>query len=149
MKNGVVKGVVSDPHDTNKRRQNFFGRFWYPPPPCRNFYPNLPNFYLLISYNIGISDPPSPPKIFRRLLWMAPKVKFKSTGRFRNIYVAFSEHMNFKRWCNNRPTHNDIGIDDIIIFKVDLCVLCIYNMDTYNCTCMIWTLSDPFTDKIF
>ena len=55
-----------------------------------------------------------------------PKVKFKSTGRFRNICVAFSEHMNSKRWCNNRPTHNDT-IDDIIV-KVDLCVLCIFDM---------------------
>ena len=36
----------------------------------RNFDPHLPNFYLLISCNIGISDPP--PKIFRHLLQMAP-----------------------------------------------------------------------------
>ena len=35
------------------------------------FDPDLLNFYLLISCNIGIPDPP-PPKIFRRLLWMAP-----------------------------------------------------------------------------
>ena len=40
------------------------------PPPCQDFDPDLPNFYLLISCNIGISDPP-PPKIFRHLLWMA------------------------------------------------------------------------------
>ena len=33
-----------------------------PPPPCRNFDPDLPNFHLLISCNIGISDPPSPLK---------------------------------------------------------------------------------------
>ena len=41
----------------HKRCQNFFGHFWYPPSPCRNFDPDLPNFYLLISCNIGISDP--------------------------------------------------------------------------------------------
>ena len=29
-------------------------------PPCRNFDPDLPNFYLLISCNIGISDLPTP-----------------------------------------------------------------------------------------
>ena len=55
----------------HKRRRNFFVRFWYPTPPCRNFDPDLPSFYLLISCNIGIWDPP-PPKIFRCLLWMAP-----------------------------------------------------------------------------
>ena len=44
----------------HKRRRNFFGRFWYPPPPCRNFDPDLPNFYLLISCTIGIGDPPPP-----------------------------------------------------------------------------------------
>ena len=32
------------------------------PRPCRNFDPDLPNFYLLISCNIGISDPPTPLK---------------------------------------------------------------------------------------
>ena len=31
-----------------------------PPPPCRNFDPDLPNFYLLISCNIGILDTPPP-----------------------------------------------------------------------------------------
>ena len=41
-----------------------------PIPPCRNFDPDLSNFYLLISCNIGIQDPYSPfPKIFRRILW--------------------------------------------------------------------------------
>ena len=44
----------------HKRRRNIFGHFWYPPPPCRNFDPDLPNFYLLISCNIGIWDPPPP-----------------------------------------------------------------------------------------
>ena len=44
----------------HKRRRKFFVRFWYPPPPCRNFDPDLTNFYLLISFNIEISDPPSP-----------------------------------------------------------------------------------------
>ena len=54
---------------------NFFGRFWYPPSPCRNFDPDLPNFFLLISCNIGIWDAPSPPlKTFRLLWWMALKV---------------------------------------------------------------------------
>ena len=48
----IVLGAV------HKRRRNFFGHFWYPPPPCRNFDPDLPNFYLLISCNIGIWDPP-------------------------------------------------------------------------------------------
>ena len=48
----------------------FFGHFWYPPPPCRNSNPDLPNFYLLISFNIEIWDPP--PKILRRFLWMDP-----------------------------------------------------------------------------
>ena len=28
---------------TLKRRQIFFVRFWYPPPPCRNFDPDLPS----------------------------------------------------------------------------------------------------------
>ena len=27
----------------HKRRQNFLGRFLYPPPPCRNFDPDLQN----------------------------------------------------------------------------------------------------------
>ena len=40
----------------HKRRRNSFGHFWYPPPPFRNFDPDLPNFYLLIFCNIGISD---------------------------------------------------------------------------------------------
>ena len=42
---------------------NFFGRFWYPPSQCRNFDPDLPNFFLLISCNIGIWDPPPPKNI--------------------------------------------------------------------------------------
>ena len=41
----------------HKRRQNYFGSSWYPPPPCRNFVPDLANFYLLISCNIDIWDP--------------------------------------------------------------------------------------------
>ena len=53
-----MKGAV------NKRRRNFFGRFWHPPPPCRNFDPDLPNFYLMISCNIEIWDPPYPLKHF-------------------------------------------------------------------------------------
>ena len=44
----------------HKRRRNFFGLFWYPPPPCRNFDPDLPNFYLVISCNIEIRDPLPP-----------------------------------------------------------------------------------------
>ena len=44
----------------HKRRRYLFGRFWYPPPPCQNFDPDFPNFYLLISCNIGIWDTPSP-----------------------------------------------------------------------------------------
>ena len=32
-----------NPGAVHKRRRNFFGRFWYPPPPCRNFYHDLPN----------------------------------------------------------------------------------------------------------
>ena len=43
-----------------KRCRNFFGDFWYPPPLCRNFYPDLPNSYLLMSCNIEIWDPPPP-----------------------------------------------------------------------------------------
>ena len=46
----------------HKRRRNFFGRFRYPPPPCQNFDPDLPNFYFLISCNIGIWDHPPPLK---------------------------------------------------------------------------------------
>ena len=34
--------------------------FLIPPPPCRNFYSDLSNFYLLISCNIVISDPTPP-----------------------------------------------------------------------------------------
>ena len=45
----------------HKRRQNFLGHFWYPPPPCWNFNPDLPNPYLQISCNFEIWDPPSPP----------------------------------------------------------------------------------------
>ena len=48
----------------HKRRRNIFGRFWYPPPPCWNFDSDLPNFYILISCNIRISDPPSPLKYY-------------------------------------------------------------------------------------
>ena len=36
----------------HKRRWNFLGHFLIPSPPCRNFNPNLPNPYLLISCNI-------------------------------------------------------------------------------------------------
>ena len=36
---GLQQGAV------HKRRQNFLGHFWYPPPPCRNFDPDLTNFY--------------------------------------------------------------------------------------------------------
>ena len=57
----------------HKRRRNSFWPFLNPNPPCRNFDADLPNFYLLISCNIGISDP-LPPKIFKRLLWMPPYV---------------------------------------------------------------------------
>ena len=39
-----------------------FWPFLIPPPPCRNSDPNLPNFYLLIYCNIGISVPPLPLK---------------------------------------------------------------------------------------
>ena len=46
----------------HNRCRNCFGRFWYPPPPCRNFDPDLPNFYLLLSCNNEICDPPSPLK---------------------------------------------------------------------------------------
>ena len=42
----------------HKRCRNCFGHFWYPPPPCRNFDPDLPNVYLQISCNIEISDLP-------------------------------------------------------------------------------------------
>ena len=42
----------------HKRCQNFFGHFWYPPPPCRNFSPDLPNHYLVISCNIANWNPP-------------------------------------------------------------------------------------------
>ena len=46
----------------HKRCRKFFGRFLYPPPPYRNFDPDLPNFYDLISCNIGIWDSPPPLK---------------------------------------------------------------------------------------
>ena len=72
----------------HKRCQNFFGHFWYPPSPCRTFDPHLPNFYLLISCHISISDPllgPFPPKIFRRLLWMAPWFAVARTKGFSEI----------------------------------------------------------------
>ena len=36
-----------------------------------NFNPVLPKPYLLIAWNNEIWDPPSPSKIFRRLLWLA------------------------------------------------------------------------------
>ena len=51
----------------------FFGHFSYLPPPCQNFDPDLPNFYLLISFNNGIWDTP-PPKIFQRILLIAPSL---------------------------------------------------------------------------
>ena len=57
----------------HKRRQISFWPFLNLNPPCRNFHADLPNFYLLISCNIGISDP-LPPKIIQRLLWMPPYV---------------------------------------------------------------------------
>ena len=42
----------------HKRHRNFLAVYlWYPPPPCRNFDPDLPNFFLLISCNIRISEP--------------------------------------------------------------------------------------------
>ena len=47
----------------HKRRRNFLAVL-IPPPPCRNFDPDLPNFHLLISCNIGIWDPPPPLKYF-------------------------------------------------------------------------------------
>ena len=43
-------GMTQNIGDIHKRRQNFFG-------PCRNFDPDLPNFYLLISCNIRIWGP--------------------------------------------------------------------------------------------
>ena len=55
----------------HKRRRNFFAVVDTPPPPCQILDPDLPNFYLLISCNIIISAF-FPPKILRRLLWMAP-----------------------------------------------------------------------------
>ena len=53
----------------HKRRRNFLGLFWYPPPPCRNFDPDLPNF-LQHRYFRLLSQ-----KTFQRLLWMAPMAK--------------------------------------------------------------------------
>ena len=64
----------------------FWGHFWPPPPPCRNFDPDLPNFYLLISCNIKISDPPSPlkysdvfygwpPTFQKKILWKLDDVR--------------------------------------------------------------------------
>ena len=50
----------------HKRCRNFLGHFWYPPPPCRNFKPNLPNPYLLISCNIEIWDPLKYSNVFYR-----------------------------------------------------------------------------------
>ena len=56
-KMGAIHSCLGAIH---KRRRNFFGCFWYPPPPCRNFDPDLPNFHLLISCNIGIWNLPRP-----------------------------------------------------------------------------------------
>ena len=46
------------PHGAIHKRRWIFLPFLIFPPPCRNFDPDLPNFHLLISYNIGIWDPP-------------------------------------------------------------------------------------------
>ena len=40
------------------KTSGFFWPFLIPPPPCRNFNPDLSNPYLLISCNIEIWDPP-------------------------------------------------------------------------------------------
>ena len=61
----------------HKRGRNFLNVFDTSlPSPCRNFEPDLPNFYLIIFCNIRISDP-LPHKIFRRLLWMVPLRKLQ------------------------------------------------------------------------
>ena len=65
----ISRRMYTDTAAVHKRRRIFFGHFYYPPPQCENFDTDLPIFYLLISSNIGISDPP---KIFRRLLWTSP-----------------------------------------------------------------------------
>ena len=41
----------------------FMAVFDTPPPPCRNFDPDLPNFYLLKFWNIGIWDPTNLPSL--------------------------------------------------------------------------------------
>ena len=77
----------------HKRCRNCFGHFWYPPPPCRNFHPDLPKFYPLISCYIGIWDNP-PPKIFRRLLCMAPN--FNRHLVFGSCFLVVSWYIKYK-----------------------------------------------------
>ena len=61
-----------------EKTSDFFWPFLIPPPPCWKFDPDLPNFYLLVSCNIGISDPTT-----RRILWMAPGcIYFLSQNRY-------------------------------------------------------------------
>ena len=43
---------------------------------------DLPNFYLLISCNIGTKDPPPTLKIFQRPLWMTPKFNYRDKQFF-------------------------------------------------------------------
>ena len=76
-----------------------FWSFLIPPPlPCRNFDPDLTNFYLLISCNIGISDPP-PPKICGRLfLWMALYVLIKR-GTFINFFILYLLNIFLFTFC--------------------------------------------------
>ena len=56
----------------HKRCQNFFGHLWYPPPPCWNSNPDLPK---PLPSNILQHQNLIPSKIFRHLLWMAPKAE--------------------------------------------------------------------------
>ena len=99
----------------------FSGSFFlYPPPPCRNFDPDLPNVYILISCNIQISDP-LPPKIFQRLLWMAPYAHSDTTELYYYMYIQiYSEKTN----------KNQIGIclqqtineNDFYYFVLKICI---------------------------
>ena len=56
----------------HKRRRNFFGRFWYLPPPCP--WP-LTLIYISSTFQYDSAsglETSLPLKIFRRLLWMPP-----------------------------------------------------------------------------
>ena len=111
---GFAEGAV------HKRRRNSIGHLWYPPPPCRNFDPDLSNFLQHRNFR-----PPFPLKY----LYGWPKggdntKKFKANSSFsclsnvNECNITFKSRKNVSPTCKH-PKHGELPWNNSL-FRLDM-----------------------------